>query len=71
VAIDFVGVDDFKDAVMLRCGVKSGRSVNGMLANLVEVAVRISGFIPRCRMRFFIENCIFMAIYRRVDAYER
>lgn len=53
---------------MLRCCVETGRLVDNRLADFVEVAVRVCGFVPGGTMGFFVEYRIFVTVDCGVDS---
>jgi hypothetical protein len=62
------GIDNFEDAVVEGVSVDTGRLVDSGLANLVEVAVRIRFFVPRCGVGLLIGDSVLVAVDRRVKA---
>jgi hypothetical protein len=62
-------IDDLEDAVVEGISVDAGGFVDSGLADLVEVAVRVRFFVPRCCVGLLIGDSILMAIDCGVEAY--
>jgi hypothetical protein len=67
--ISLGGVNNLEDAVVEGISVDAGRFVDSGLANLVEVAVRIRFFVPRCGVRLLIGDSVLMAVDCGIEAY--
>jgi hypothetical protein len=66
--VEFGGVSDFEDAVVLRGGVETGGMGYGSFVDGVEVALGVCGWVLGRGVGFFVEDCVVVAVDCRVDS---